>query len=128
MFIFLLRIPAIKCLKSKKTDGLFDIVSDNVLHGHPKLHDHMAKLLSACLVHGYILEVMTLSTVIPIPKDVMGDYKSSSNYRGIALCILFMKVCEYVILKKYGDSLKTNDLQYAYKSGLSTTQCTWVAR
>jgi hypothetical protein len=38
---------AIKCLKSKKTDGLFDIVSDNILHGHPKLHDHMVK----CSLH-----------------------------------------------------------------------------
>ncbi len=41
-----------------------------------------------------------------------------------ALCT---KVFEYVILNMHSDSLISNNLQFAYKAGTSTTQCTWAA-
>jgi hypothetical protein len=50
------------------------------------------------------------------------------NYRGIALCTLILKVFEYTLLLKYNDKLLSGDHQFAYKSKLSTTMCTWAAR
>ncbi len=73
-------------------------------------------------------ETMLLSTIIPIPKDPNGTGQKSDSYRGIALSALCTKVFEYVILNMHSDSLISSNLQFAYKPGTSTTQCTWAAR
>ncbi len=81
-------------------------------------------LCACCLLHGIIPEVMLLSIVIPIPKDSNGTDQKSDSYRGIALSPLCTKVFENVILNMHSDSLISNNLQFAYKAGTSTTQCT----
>ena len=92
---------AIQCLKREKQDGVFDIMSDHFIEPPVCLHDHLCILFSSCLLHGYLPADMLLSTMIPIPKDVLGDIQSSSNYRGIALSAMCSKIFEYVILVKH---------------------------
>ncbi len=79
-------------------------------------------------MHGFMPETMLLSTIIPIPKDPNGTGQKSDSYIGIALSALCTKVFEYVILNMHSDSLISNNLQFAYKSGMFTAQCTWAAR
>lgn len=119
---------ALKRLKSDKQDGVYnEIASEHILNATESFYKHLCVLFTTCLVHGYMPHAMTLSTLIPIPKDA-NDLKNSDKYRGIALSALCTKIFEYIILDMYGHILTSGDLQFAYKSDASTTQCTWVAR
>jgi hypothetical protein len=115
-------------IKSNKFDGAFDLVSETFTHAPNVLYNHLSDLLALSITHGHLPLQLLLSTLIPIPKDRLGDLTVSSNYRGIALSSLCLKMFEYVILKKHGQSLGSSDHQFAYKKDFSTTQCTWVAR
>jgi hypothetical protein len=119
---------AIKHLKKEKSDGVFKLMSDNFINGTDLLYFHLSQLFTLCLVHGYVPETLVLSTLIPIPKDVLGDLSNSDNYRGIALCCLCLKIFEYVLLNLHSHSLKSSHHQFAYKAKTSTTQCTWISR
>jgi hypothetical protein len=120
-------IHAVRKIKSDKADGVFDLVSDNLKYAPDELNDHLSRLYSSCLLHGFIPITLLLSTIIPIPKDRLGDLTTSNNYRGIALCALLFKILEYVILELHCKCLMSSDSQFAYKQNCSTTQCTWVA-
>ncbi len=61
-----------------------------------------------------------LSILLPIPKD-NNDLQNSHKYRGIALSAICTKVFEYIILELYGHLLTSSELQFAYKSKVSTT-------
>jgi hypothetical protein len=119
---------AIKNIKFRKTDGVFNLVSDNFKHATMCLYDHITSLLNTCMSHGYIPHCLLLSSLIPIPKDKLGDKTNSQNYRGIAICALCLKIFEYVILLNNGTGLSSSDHQFAYKRKSSTTMCTWTAR
>ena len=68
---------------------------------------------------------MILGTMIPIPKDKRTSLCDSSNYRAIALSSMFSKVLDWIILVKEQSSLLSSELQFGFKKGLSTTQCTY---
>ena len=50
----------------------------------------------------------------------------SQNYRGIALSNLFSKIFDHCIISCEDAALKSDDLQFVYKSGMSTIQYTSV--
>ncbi len=64
---------------------------------------------------------ITVSTIVSIPKDGRGSMILSDNYRGICLCSRILKLIDIIMLNKSGAKLKTSDLQFAYKAGMSTT-------
>ena len=68
---------------------------------------------------------MILGTMIPIPKDKKKSLCSASNYRAIALSSIFSKILDWIILLKEEHSLCSSELQFGFKKGLSTTQCTF---
>ena len=68
---------------------------------------------------------MILGTMIPIPKDKKKSLCSSSNYRAIALSSISSKILDWIILIKEEYSLCSSELQFGFKKGLSTTQCTF---
>ena len=119
---------AISHIKRNKSDGVFNLFSDNFVNAPVSLMDHLAALLNLCLSHGYIPDTLLLSTLIPIPKDRMGNLTCSQNYRGIALCAICLKIFEHVFLIKHSSVLSSSHYQFAYKNKSSTTQCTWIAR
>ena len=46
---------------------------------------HVVFLLSGILVHGYVSDDLSVSTIIPIPKLEKSNAFDSANYRRIAL-------------------------------------------
>ena len=50
-------------VKSAKTDPEFEITTDALKNGPPELNEHIAAMIRACLIHGYIL-VLLLSCSI----------------------------------------------------------------
>ncbi len=50
----------------------------------------------------------------------------TDNFRAIALSSIFGKVLDWIILIKEQKSLCTSNLQFGFKEGVSTTQCTYM--
>ena len=80
------------------------------------------------LIHGVTPYSMSLSTIIPIPKNSRKSLNDSSNYRGIALLSPIGKLLDLIIISQHGFCLKSSDLQFGYKKSTSTTHCTMVAK
>jgi len=74
---------AVSKLKPGKRDGNLGLSSDHVINACDELHVHIALLLSSLVVHGYVTDELSFSTVLPIPKGKHLNYSDSTNYRGI---------------------------------------------
>ena len=74
---------------------------------------HVALLLSGILVHGYIPDDLSISTIIPIHKGKNSN--DFTNYKGIALSSIFCKIFDLIVLGLCNDKLITSDLQFGLK-------------
>ena len=115
-------------LKADKSDGDVGLWSNHLIYAPPALIEMVAQLFTAMLVHGYTPDCLLLTTIISIVKDPMKDICSSNNYRGIALSSCLNKLFEMFLLKQYSACFKTCDLQFAYKTGHSTSLCTLMLK
>ena len=64
--------------------------------------------------------------MIPIPKGSNKDLSMSKNYRGIALGRIFLKILVNYIISAQCLALNSDNLQFAYNSSCSRTQCVSV--
>ena len=76
------------------------------------------------LRHGHSPKGMLIGTMVPLPKGRWNDYSNSKNFRALTISSLLGKLLDNIILDIESKNLKTNDLQFGYKGGLSTTMCT----
>ena len=96
------------------------------LHAPDVLFDQIAAVFRSFLVHGLIsLQILTCA-FLPLFKGGLKNPASSDSYRAIAGGSQLLKLFEYVILIVWGDLLGSDSLQFGYKSGTSTTQCSWL--
>ena len=77
------------------------------------------------LVHGFSTDSIIMGTMIPIPKNRKQSLCDSSNYMAIALSSILSKILDWIILIKEGSALCSAHLQFGFKKGMSTTQCTY---
>ena len=117
---------AVKNIKKNKADDEGKLFSNHVLFASTSFYKCISCLFNGILVHGYTPKCLLNSTIISIPKNKRVDLSSDDNQRGVSLCSSLFKLFELVLLNKQNDKLKTSDMQYAYKSGHSTTVCTLV--
>ena len=118
---------AIRKLKLGKHDGSLPLTSDNILHSTDILNGHLALLFSVMVRHGFSPDGMLIGTMVPLPKG-RWNLSNSSNYRAITISSLFGKILDNLILEKEASNLMTNDLQFSFKPGLSTTMCSTMVR
>ena len=52
----------------------------------------------------------------------------SSNFRGIASCLVYGKLFDNIVLNRYSDKLMTTELQFGFKAKSSTNMCTMVLK
>ena len=90
---------AVNKLKSGKSDGNTDQMSDHYKHGTVKCNVYMSLLFQAMLTHGVIPDSLLLGTIIPIPKNNRKSLNDSSNYRGITLSSIMGKILDNIILR-----------------------------
>ena len=109
-------------LRTKKTDSL-GLFSQHLKFACPVIAHDMSELLTACLRHSYLPKTIRDCVIVPVPKSGK-DPTCSQNYRPITLASTLSKVIEHVILQKYRNLLSSNQLQFGFKPGSSTTQCT----
>jgi hypothetical protein len=71
-------------LKNEKSDPVLQSSSDMLKNIPDAVFVHLANLLQAFLVHGYVTQALLIATMVPIVKDKLGSKTSSKNYRSIA--------------------------------------------
>ena len=86
----------------------------------------LSVLFTCMLHHSYSPDSVCLSTMVPIPKGSNKDLSMSKNYRGIALGSIFLKIFDNYIISAQCLALNSDNLQFAYKSSCSRTQCVSV--
>ena len=72
-------------------------------------------------MHAHVSNILLLATLIPIPKDRLGDLSSSNNYRSIAISSLILKIFDWIIILLFEESLGLDDFQFSYQKNCSTT-------
>ena len=111
-----------KCLHSLhrgKACGPDDLSAEHLLYAHPSLIIHLKMLFVVCLLHGYVPHALGHGVIIPLVKDKSAPLNSPSNYRGISLIPVIVKVFENVILSLCDDALVTSELQFGFKKNTS---------
>ena len=111
-----------------KSDVSGSFTSEVLLYGPPLLFDHLASLFRAYLVHGDITDQLLSCAFIPLLKGGLKDATKTDSYRAIAGSSLLLKLLDNVILLLWGNLLSSDSLQFGFKCGTSTTQCTWLVR
>ena len=80
------------------------------------------------LRHGCSPEGIILGTMVSLPKSRLNDLSNSQNFRALTISSLLGKLLDKVILNIESEHLFTNDLQFSFKAGSSTTMCTTMIR
>ena len=119
------RIAATR-MKPGKIDVHQSYASDVFQHAPPILFDKLAAVFRSFLVHGSItLSVLTCS-FMPLLKSARKDPAQFDSYRAVAGASQLLKLFEYCILNVWGKHLDSDSLQFGFKQGTGTTQCTWL--
>ena len=113
-------------LKSNRNDPLFMFSSHCLKNAPLFVFEHLTYLIKSFLIHSHVSNGLLLATLIPIPKDKLGDLTSSNNYRSIALSSLILNIFDWIIILLFGKTLGLDDLQFGYQKNCSTTMCTWM--
>ena len=121
-------VKAVNTLKHEKTDGDKGFMSNHLLYASNVYFKYLAKLLSSMYIHGYYPKPLLNASIVSIPKDCNKSLSCGSNYRGIALCNAISKVADLIFLERNSQSLRTSDMQFAFKRGMGTTLCSLVLK
>ena len=119
---------AISKLKMNKSDGNKGLFSNHIIYTPYIFKVHLALMLSAMNIHGYMPNDMLKGTIVSLLKDHKGDHCDSENYRGICLCSSILKLYEWILVIRYSEKLCTSNLQFAFKEGHSTVNCTFTMK
>ena len=114
---------AVHHLKAHKNDGSTGLTSDHIIDAGDDCFTHLALLFTAITGHGTVPDNFLYSTIVPIPKGKHGITSDSSNFRGITLSSIYGKLFDNIVLSRYGDSLRSSELQFGFKAKSSTNLC-----
>lgn len=109
-----------------KTDVSEVYSSDVFINAPDILFEQLASVFRSYLVHGTVSLQILSCAFLPLFKGGLKNPAVFDSYRAIAGASQLLKLFEYVILLAWGDSLQSDSMQFGFKSGVSTTQCTWV--
>ena len=109
-----------------KTDVTEVYSSDVFIHAPDILFDQLAAVFRSYLVHGTVSLQILSCAFLPLFKGGLKNPAVFDSYRAIAGASQLLKLFEYVILLAWGDDLQSDSMQFGFKSGVSTTQCTWI--
>ena len=97
-----------------------------ILNAPDVFFDHIALVFRSWLVHGTVTLSLLACAFLPLYKGGLKDPAKTDSYRAIAGSSLLLKLFDNVILLLWGDRLGSDSLQFGFKSGTSTTQCSWM--
>ena len=113
-------------LKPGKLDVTGSYSSDIFLHGPDVLFDLLANVFRSYLVHASVTPQILSYAFLHLFKGGLKDPSRFDSYRAIAGASQLLKLFEYVILLVWGEVLDSDSMQFGFKAGVSTTQCSWL--
>ena len=113
-------------MRPGKADVTGSFTSDVLLHGPDTLFDSIAAIFRSFLVHGSVTLELLSCAFLPLFKGGLKDPHKSDSYRAIAGSSQVLKLFDNVVLLLWGDLLGSDTLQFGFKKGTSTSQCSWL--
>ena len=113
-------------MKPNKADVSGSFTSDVFLNAPDILFVHLAAIFQSFVLHGTITKEILSCAFLPLYKGGLKDPCKFKSYRAIAGASQLLKLFEYVVLKLWGHLLTTDSVQFGFKPGVSTTQCSWL--
>ena len=113
-------------MKPGKGDVSGGYTSDALLHAPDILFEMLASIFRSWLLHGNVTRTLLACAFMPLLKSSLKDPGDVNSYRAIAGSSLLLKLFDKVILLVWGGLLSTDTLQFGYKTGTSTTECSWL--
>jgi hypothetical protein len=86
----------------------------------------LANVYKSWLIHGTVTLNLLACAFLPLLKSSLKNPAEANSYRAIAGLSLLLKLFNQVILLLWGHLQSSDSLQFGYKAGFSTTQCTWL--
>ena len=113
-------------MKPGKADVSESFTSDILLHAPDNLFECLAVIFRSFLVHGDVTLELLSCAFLPLFKGGLKKPNMSDSYRAITGSSQILKLVDNVILLLWGDLLGSDTLQFGFKAGTSTTQCSWL--
>ena len=113
-------------MKPAKADVSGGFTSDALLHAPDSLYDLIAGVYRSWLVHGSVTLSLLACAFLPLLKNNLKDPADTNSYRAIAGSSLLLKLFDQCILLVWGPLLASDSLQFGYKQGTGTIQCSWM--
>ena len=73
-------------------------------------------MFTLMIKYSYVPKSMSISTMVSIPKNKLGNLSDSKNYRGIALSSIFGKLFDLCIIELQCNVLHTDKCYYYIRS------------
>ena len=116
-----------KATEKFKSGKSFSFSSDCFKNGNQIIYEKISQLPKGFMLHAHATQGLLISTLVPIVKDPMASINISKNYRSVCLSSLTVNLLDWIVNLLGGNSLGLSELQFAYQSNCSTSQCTWAA-
>ena len=113
-------------MKGGKSDVSGSFTSDVILHAPDSFFEVIAAVFRSFLTHGTVSRQLLACAFLPLLKSSLKDPSSTESYRAIAGSSQILKLFDYTVLLLWGHHLASDSLQFGFKSGYSTTQCSWL--
>ena len=117
---------ACRKMKGGKIDVSQGYMSDVFRHAPPLLCQKLAVIFRSFLTHGTITPSILACSFMPLIKSSKKDPTQFDSYRAVAGASQVLKLFEYVLLNIWGDHLQSDSLQFGFKPGTGTDQCSWL--
>ena len=109
-----------------KSDVSGSYSSDLLLNAPDAMFEHISKIFRSFLIHGDVTCQLLSCAFLPLYKGGLKDPVNSNSYRAIAGSSQLLKLFDYTVLLIWGHLLGSDSLQFGFKHGTSTTQCSWL--
>ena len=113
-------------MKPNKGDVSGGYTSDALLNAPDQLFENLSLVFKSWIIHGDVTLSMLACAFLPLLKNSLKNPSEFGSYRAIAESSLILKLFDTVILLVWGHLLSCDSLQFGYKQGTSTTQCSWM--
>ena len=102
------------------------MVTDAILNAPKLFFDQLACVYRSWLIHGTVSTSLLACAFLPLLKNALKDPADTGSYRAIAGSSMLLKLFDKVVLLLWGHLLASDSLQFGYKIGTSTIQCSWL--
>ena len=117
---------ACRRMKPGKVDVTGSYGSDVFCNATPLLCKSLAAVFRSFLTHGNITLSILSCSFMPLLKSARKDPSKFDSWRAVAGASQLLKLFEYTLLEVWGGHLESDSLQFGFKSGTGTDQCTWL--